>query len=105
MKLCIISLIISTLKCMHNHGVSGFWFQYKPLDQVVYSAPSALGMHGQSLEIGNMSTRMIFKAPGVKAVRVPKGSLLDAVPTFTHLMGMQKPADCVGKVALPGFND
>jgi hypothetical protein len=80
---------------------SGFWFQYKPLDQVIYSAPSALGMHGQSLKIGNMATRMIFKGPGVKPVRVPTGSLLDAVPTFTHLMGMQNPADCVGKIALP----
>jgi predicted AlkP superfamily pyrophosphatase or phosphodiesterase len=81
---------------------SGFWFQYKPLDQVIYSAPAALGMHGQSLKIGNMATRMIFKGPGVKPVRVPTGSLLDAVPTFTHLMGMQKPADCVGQIALPG---
>ena len=84
---------------------SGFWFQYKPLDQVIYSAPAALGMHGQSLNIGNMATRMVFKAPGVRAVRVPTGSLLDAVPTFAHLMGMQKPADCVGKVALPGLSN
>jgi hypothetical protein len=77
---------------------SGFWFQYKPLDQDQFSDPSAKGMHGQSLKVANMATRLVIKAPGVTPRhRIAKGSLLDAVPTFAHLMGINAPADCVGR--------
>jgi len=84
---------------------SGFWFQYKPLEQAVFLDPSALGMHGQSSNVESMASRMVFKGPGMRQKRIPFGSLLDAVPTFTYLMGMQAPADCLGKVALPAFSN
>lgn len=76
---------------------SGYWFQYRPLDQNIFLSASALGMHGQSLNVPTMATRLVFKAPGVKPHRIANGSLLDAVPTFAELMGMQVPADCVGQ--------
>lgn len=77
---------------------SGFWFNYKPLEKDVFGQPSALGMHGQSLNVPTMATRVAFKGPGIKAGRrISEGSLLDVVPTFVELLGISAPADCVGK--------
>lgn len=76
---------------------AGFWWAYAPLTSEVLQAPPALGMHGYEADQPQMSTTLMFRAPHLRPRVIPTGSLIDAVPTFSKLMGIEPPADCEGK--------
>lgn len=76
---------------------TGFYWTYNPLSRDVLIDASALGMHGQALSTATMATALMIKGPGVRPQRLTEASLIDAVPTFSALMGVQPPADCLGQ--------
>lgn len=76
---------------------SGFYLQYDPLSDQVLDDASALGMHGQALSVPTMATALMIMGPGLRSRHVDEASLIDAVPTFADLMGMQPPLDCLGR--------
>ena len=79
-------------------SASGYWYVYKPLDPTVFADPPALGMHGHDLSVPTMQTALLIKAPNVANGHLASGTLLDAVPTFSKLLGIDPPADCQGHV-------
>jgi hypothetical protein len=79
---------------------SGFWLQYFPQDEHLFLDPTAGGMHGLDPSVPTMATTLMIKGPGIHPRHIPNGTLLDAVPTFSALMGIDPPADCVGRSLL-----
>jgi hypothetical protein len=80
---------------------AGFYFTSNVISRDVFAPASALGMHGHSLAVSAMATTLLVTAPGVKAGHWPEASLIDAVPTFAHLLGFAPPKDCLGHVLPP----
>lgn len=77
---------------------TGFYVQYNPLSDQVFVDASALGMHGQAIELTpTMATALMIKGPRVSRRLLPEASLIDAVPTFSQLMGIDAPRDCLGR--------
>jgi hypothetical protein len=75
---------------------SGFWLLYQPLTPDTFFDPPALGMHGQDIHLPTMVTAMMFRAPELRPEHRAAGSLIDAVPTFSRLVGMAPPTQCLG---------
>lgn len=77
---------------------SGFYVQYNPLSTDVLVEASAKGMHGQAIELTpTMATALMIKGPRVGRRTLAEASLIDAVPTFSYLMGIDAPRDCLGQ--------
>ncbi len=75
---------------------SGYWFMYNPLEPAIFLDPPALGMHGNFLDVPTIATNLIVHAKGIRPEHRPDASLIDAVPTFAALIGIEPPRDCLG---------
>jgi hypothetical protein len=75
---------------------TGFWYAYQPLVQDTFVGPATWGMHGHAPETPSMATTILFSAPGLTPMSIPQARLIDALPTFSHLMGIDPPRDCQG---------
>lgn len=84
-------------------SAEGIWFVNNPMSAETFQSPRVLGMHGHNPDFSSMHTMLVFSAPSAKRkiIREPVVSLVDAVPTFAGLLGLDPPANCEGKSLLP----
>ena len=82
-------------------ATSKHWLQYQPLKPDLVLEPTAFGMHGKSIGSTDMSTLFVAKGSGVPARDIGPVSLIQAVPTFSKLIGIKPPKDCLGASLLP----
>ena len=80
---------------------SGLWLQYQPLKQELLLDVPAYGMHGKSVGTTDMVTMFIGKGLGAPAKELGPMSLIQAIPTFSKLLGIAPPKDCVGTSLVP----
>ncbi len=73
-----------------------FWYTFNPLNHEVFLDAPALGMHGHDVSVPSMATQLLIHGPGVAPRHIPTGSLIDAAPTFSKLLGIDPPANCLG---------
>ncbi len=77
---------------------TGYWYTYAPLTEGIFLDPPALGMHGHDpATTPSMRTTLFLKGPGARRGHVAEGRLIDAAPTFSKMMGLTPPADCLGR--------
>jgi hypothetical protein len=77
-------------------GGTGYWLRYNEIDPETFSEPPALGMHGNFINLPSMDTTGFIGASQLHKASIKQDRLLNMVPTFTHLMGMDAPRDCMG---------
>ena len=73
-------------------------FVVKPSSRDIFMKSDYSGKHGTSLLVPQMATSLIIKSPGVPIGHRSETSLINAVPTFSKLIGIDPPRDCLGEV-------
>ncbi|MEY4631744.1 MAG: hypothetical protein RIQ81_1864 [Pseudomonadota bacterium] len=83
-------------------SAEGIWFVNNPLSTETFLPAKVPGIHGHNPDFASMHTVLAFSGPKVKSqiIREPVISLVDAVPTFAHLLNLDPPAHCEGKSLL-----
>lgn len=81
-------------------GSTKHWLQYQPLSSELVLEPNAYGMHGKSVKSTDMATLFVAKGRGIPSKDIGPMSLLQAVPTFSKLIGIDPPKDCLGSSLL-----
>jgi hypothetical protein len=74
----------------------GLVLQFKPASSELFVDAPRRGSHGKMVK-ADMTTMLIAKGKGIGRQDLGPLSLLDAVPTFSKLLGIRPPKDCIGK--------
>jgi len=74
----------------------GLIFVDVPSKPQIFLDPPIQGTHGYGLDVQEMATTLVIRAPKLAPRHVAAASLLDAVPTFAALLGLAPPRDCLG---------
>lgn len=82
-------------------GAAGDWLTFDANSRQLFLPPRASGMHGTSNSVSAMATTLLIHGPGVTPGRRPEGNLIQAVPTFAQLVGIEPPRNCLGRSLLP----
>jgi predicted AlkP superfamily pyrophosphatase or phosphodiesterase len=77
-------------------GASGYWYRYSEIEAETFGEPPAYGMHGNFIDVPTMDTTGFVGGPGFRHGEIERGRLLDMTPTFSGLMGLEAPRDCMG---------